>query len=187
MKKTPKRGSFKRPGAFSGGIGLTLILGLVLFTLSFFQIPGTRALHAQRDWIQPIPITPRALVEAYLTDFHNADAKYTGMLLVLTGRIREIFPPDQTYRRGPYPFVTIDSGPYQPIIVYLWDWEALAIANPRPGRTTTVMGFCQGVTPQLSLMDSCLYPGGCGGPVANFYGPYFKLPPTPPRTQRRPQ
>ncbi|MDR2460667.1 MAG: OB-fold putative lipoprotein [Deltaproteobacteria bacterium] len=132
---------------------------------------------AQANFIQPIEVAPRDLVEAYLNDFHNADAKYTGMLLIITGRIRDIFPPDMTYRRGPYPFVTIDSGPYQPIIVYLWDWEALAIANPRPGRTTSVMGFCQGVTPQLSLIDSCLYPGGCGGPVAEFYGPYFKLPP----------
>jgi hypothetical protein len=142
-------------------------------------------LHAQAQYMEPMEVSPRTLVEAYLSDFHSADAKYTGKLLVVTGRIRDIFPADMTYRRGPYPFVTIDSGPHQPIIVYLWDWEALAIANPRPGRTTSVMGFCQGVTPQLSLLDSCLYPGGCGGPVAAFYGPYFKLPPSGPRGARR--
>ncbi|MDR2611474.1 MAG: hypothetical protein LBG06_01050 [Deltaproteobacteria bacterium] len=139
----------------------------------------------QSRYMEPIVVTPRELVEAYLGDFHSADAKYTGKLLVLTGRIRDVYPADMTYRRGPYPFVTIDSGPHQPIIVYLWDWEALAIANPRPGRTTSVMGFCQGVTPQLSLLDSCLYPGGCGGPVATFYGPYFKLPPSGPRGAKR--
>ncbi|MDR2339572.1 MAG: hypothetical protein LBF40_05500 [Deltaproteobacteria bacterium] len=177
----PARGF--RPGR-KPAIPSLLFLGAAAMALCFFRPPIPQAL-AQRDWIEPIPISPRDLVEAYLTDFHTADAKYTGRLLVLTGRIRSIFPPEMTYRRGPYPFVTIDSGPYQPVIVYLWDWEALAIANPRPGRTTTVMGFCQGVTPQLSLMDSCLYPGGCGGPVADFYGPYFKLPPSQPRTQRR--
>jgi hypothetical protein len=160
-----------------------LFLALGVFFLGFFLTfksgnPGlTPVATAQNYYMEPIEISPRDLIEAYLNDFHNADAKYTGKLLVVTGRIRDIFPPDMTYRRGPYPFVTIDSGPYQPIIVYLWDWEALAIANPRPGRTTSVMGFCQGVTPQLSLLDSCLYPGGCGGPVAEFYGPYFKLPP----------
>jgi hypothetical protein len=142
-------------------------------------------LWAQNRYMEPITVSPRELVEAYLSNFHEADAKYTGKLLVVTGRIRDIFPRDMTYRRGPFPFVTIDSGPHQPIIVYLWDWEALAIANPRPGRTTSVMGFCQGVTPQLSLLDSCLYPGGCGGPVASFYGPYFKLPPSGPKGARR--
>ncbi|MDR2349525.1 MAG: OB-fold putative lipoprotein [Deltaproteobacteria bacterium] len=153
-----------------------LLGGLVFWSLHSKVL--TEDARAQMYYMEPIIVTPRDLIEAYLNDFHNADAKYTGKLLVVTGRIRDIFPPDMTYRRGPYPFVTIDSGPYQPLIVYLWDWEALAIANPRPGRTTSVMGFCQGVTPQLSLIDSCLYPGGCGGPVADFYGPYFKLPPT---------
>jgi hypothetical protein len=110
-------------------------------------------------------------------------ARYTGRLLVVTGRIKAIFVPEQTYRRHPYPFLTMDSGPHQPIIIYLWNWEAVAASTSvRPGRTTTVMGFCQGVTPQLSLVDSCLYPGGCGGPVAEFYGPYFKLPPSAPRS-----
>ncbi|MDR2200406.1 MAG: hypothetical protein LBR53_13350 [Deltaproteobacteria bacterium] len=171
------------------GSGLFFLLPAVLTAAALaagylFTPPSGTAL-AQRDWIQPIPIAPRDLVEAYLWDFHKADAMYTGMLLVITGRIRDIFPPDMTYRRGPYPFITMDSGPHQPIIVYLWDWEAVAVTNPRPGRTTTVMGFCQGVTPQLSLMDSCLYPGGCGGPVAEFYGPYFKLPPSGPRRDPR--
>ncbi|MDR1296263.1 MAG: OB-fold putative lipoprotein [Deltaproteobacteria bacterium] len=142
---------------------------------------GPSSARAQMDYIEPIEITPRQLVEAYLTDFHSADARYTGRLLLVTGRIKSVFPPEQTYRTRPYPFVTMDSGPNQPLIVYLWDWEAETLERVRPGRTTTVMGFCQGVTPQLSLTDSCLYPGGCGGPVAEFYGPYFKLPPTPPR------
>jgi hypothetical protein len=158
--------------------------GFILFWRSESLI-SIKTAKAQNYFMEPIEISPRDLIEAYLNDFHNADAKYTGKLLVVTGRIRDIFPPDMTYRRGPYPFVTIDSGPYQPIIVYLWDWEALAIANPRPGRTTSVMGFCQGVTPQLSLLDSCLYPGGCGGPVAEFYGPYFKLPPNRGQGYRR--
>ncbi|MDR2366738.1 MAG: OB-fold putative lipoprotein [Deltaproteobacteria bacterium] len=136
---------------------------------------------AQMDYMEPIQITPRQLVEAYLSDFHSADARYTGKLLLVTGRIKSIFPPEQTYRTRPYPFITMDSGPNQPLIIYLWDWEAVTLETVRPGRTTTVMGFCQGVTPQLSLTDGCLYPGGCGGPVANFYGPYFKLPPSAPR------
>jgi hypothetical protein len=142
--------------------------------------------RAQMNWIEPIQITPRVLVESYLNDFHSADARYTGRLLVVTGRIKSIFPPEQTYRTRPYPFITMDSGPNQPLIIYLWDWEAVTLGAARPGRTTSVMGFCQGVTPQLSLTDGCLYPGGCGGPVANFYGPYFKLPPTPPRRGYRP-
>ena len=132
---------------------------------------------AQMDWLEPIEITPRQLVEAYLDDFHSADAQYTGKLLVVTGRIRAVVPPDQTYRNRPYPYITMDSGPNQPLVIYLWDWDAVPLNSARPGRTTTVMGFCQGVTPQLSLLDSCLYPGCCGGPVAEFYGPYFKLPP----------
>ncbi|MDR1545139.1 MAG: OB-fold putative lipoprotein [Deltaproteobacteria bacterium] len=143
-------------------------------------------LAAQEVWLEPVVISPRQLMEAYLNDFHAADARYTGRLLVVTGRIKSVFPPDQTYRVHPYPFMTIDSGPYQPIIVYLWNWEADAVKTVRPGRTTTVMGFCQGVTPQLSLTDACLHPGGCGGPVADFYGPYFRLPPTPPRQRRQP-
>ncbi|MDR1312683.1 MAG: OB-fold putative lipoprotein [Deltaproteobacteria bacterium] len=172
----------------SRSLPLRCLLGLLALALAsaaaLFSRPPSE-LWAQNRYIEPITIAPRELVEAYLANFHDADAKYTGRLLVITGRIRDIFPQDMTYRRGPFPFVTIDSGPHQPIIVYLWDWEALAIANPRPGRTTSVMGFCQGVTPQLSLLDSCLYPGGCGGPVASFYGPYFKLPPSGPRGARR--
>jgi hypothetical protein len=161
-----------------------IALIVVFACISWLSTPA-QTLLAQQDYLTPIPITPRQLVEAYLTDFHSADARYTGRLLVVTGRIRAIFPPDQTYRIHPYPFVTMDAGPNQPLIIYLWEWEAEAMGRVRPGRTTTVMGFCQGVTPQLSLTDSCLYPGGCGGPVAKFYGPYFKLPPTPPRSQRR--
>lgn len=163
---------------------LGFIVGGTCLAAALLMSPPTD-LWAQNRYMEPITVSPRELVEAYLSNFHEADAKYTGKLLVVTGRIRDIFPRDMTYRRGPFPFVTIDSGPHQPIIVYLWDWEALAIANPRPGRTTSVMGFCQGVTPQLSLLDSCLYPGGCGGPVASFYGPYFKLPPSGPKGARR--
>ncbi|MDR1871478.1 MAG: OB-fold putative lipoprotein [Deltaproteobacteria bacterium] len=163
------------------------ILGLGALWVALHLLGGEA--HSQFDYLEPVVISPRQLVEAYLTDFHAADARYTGRLIVLTGRIRAVFPPNQTYRRHPYPFLTIDSGPHQPIIVYLWDWEAVAASTVvREGRTTTIMGFCQGVTPQLSLVNSCLYPGGCGGPVANFYGPYFKLPPSnppdnPPRAQ----
>ncbi|MDR3203806.1 MAG: OB-fold putative lipoprotein [Deltaproteobacteria bacterium] len=155
---------------------------ILLAWLGFFSSP----LKAQSDWIEPIHITPRQLVEAYLTDFHAADARYTGKLVVVTGRLKTIIVPEQTYRTHPFPFVTMDSGPNQPLIVYLWDWEAVGIGQNRPGRTVTVMGFCQGIKPQLSLINSCLYPGGCGGPVAKFYGPYFKLPPTAPKRLRRP-
>jgi hypothetical protein len=136
---------------------------------------------SQMGYLQPVVISPRQLIEAYISDFHSADARYTGKLLVVTGRIKAIYTPEKTYRRHPYPFVTMDTGPYQPLIIYLWDWEAVSVGAVQPGRTTTVMGFCQGVRPQLSLVDSCLYPGGCGGPVAQFYGPYFKLPPSEPR------
>jgi hypothetical protein len=151
--------------------------GLIMLAIGLSAPPA----GGQMDYLEPVVISPRQLIEAYISDFHAADARYTGKLLVVTGRIKSIFPPDQTYRRHPYPFVTMDTGPYQPLIIYLWDWEAVAITNVRPGRTTTVMGFCQGVRPQLSLVDSCLYPGGCGGPVADFYGPYFRLPPSQPR------
>ncbi|MDR1080432.1 MAG: OB-fold putative lipoprotein [Deltaproteobacteria bacterium] len=184
-------GGFRLPsGASAGGPTPARLLGLWLCAAgaclsAALLLRPPAELWAQNRYLEPITVSPRELVEAYLSNFHEADAKYTGKLLVVTGRIRDVFPRDMTYRRGPFPFVTIDSGPHQPIIVYLWDWEALAIANPRPGRTTSVMGFCQGVTPQLSLLDSCLYPGGCGGPVASFYGPYFKLPPSGPRGARR--
>ncbi|MDR1578446.1 MAG: OB-fold putative lipoprotein [Deltaproteobacteria bacterium] len=165
---------------------LKLLKALLLTLLALVWLLANSEAWGQRDYMEPVVISPRQLVEAYLNDFHSADARYTGKLLIVTGRIKSIFPPNQTYRRHPYPFLTIDSGPYQPIIIYLWNWEAVAASTAvRPGRTTTVMGFCQGVTPQLSMVDSCLYPGGCGGPVANFYGPYFKLPPSQPR--QRPQ
>jgi hypothetical protein len=137
------------------------------------------------DYMEPVQITPRQLVEAYLDDFHAADAMYTGKLLLVTGRIKTIVQPDQTYRNRPYPYITMDSGPNQPLLVFLWDWEAVTLESVRPGRTTTVMGFCEGVTPQLSLSSACLYPGGCGGPVAQFYGPYFKLPPSGSRRGQR--
>jgi hypothetical protein len=158
---------------------------VALWALIVFSLITASRLDAQVDWLTPIHITPRQLVEAYLNDFHSADARYTGRLLVVTGRIRAVFPPQQPYRTNPYPYVTMDSGPNQPLVIYLWEWEAETMERARPGRTTSVMGFCQGVTPQLSLTNACLYPGGCGGPVAQFYGPYFKLPPTPPR--QRPQ
>ncbi|MDR2444088.1 MAG: OB-fold putative lipoprotein [Deltaproteobacteria bacterium] len=165
-----------------GTLGVLGVLGALVVGLLALAGP----LKAQMDWMTPIHITPRQLVEAYLNDFHAADARYTGKLVVVTGRIRSIVPPDQTYRTHPYPYVTMDSGPNQPLVIYLWEWEAETLAQARPGRTTSVMGFCQGVTPQLSLTDACLYPGGCGGPVANFYGPYFKLPPTPQRRRTQP-
>ncbi|MDR3152818.1 MAG: OB-fold putative lipoprotein [Deltaproteobacteria bacterium] len=188
-----KTGRWTRPEAprEGGGARLSRAPALALLAVSALWLGGALLLRppsplwAQNVYMEPVVISPRELIEAYLSNFHQADAMYTGKLLVVTGRIRDIFPGDMTYRRGPYPFVTIDSGPHQPIIVYLWDWEAVAIAQPRPGRTTSVMGFCQGVTAQLSLIDSCLYPGGCGGPVAQFYGPYFKLPPSGPRGAKR--
>ena len=170
-------GKARRPSALLGRLAA---LGLILACLFSAKEAG-----AQMDWIEPIHITPRQLVEAYLYDFHSADAMYTGKLLIVTGRIRAVVPPDQTYRTRPYPFITMDAGPNQPLLIFLWDWEAVTLNAARPGRTTTVMGFCQGVTPQLTLSSGCLYPGGCGGPVADFYGPYFKLPPSQPRTQRQ--
>jgi hypothetical protein len=167
-------------------LGVKVFKARYLIFLVLIWLSVSSGVKGQSNYMDPVVISPRQLMEAYLNDFHSADARYTGKLLVITGRIKAIFPPNQTYRRHPYAFLTMDSGPHQPLIIYLWNWEAVAASTAvRPGRTTTVMGFCQGVTPQLSVVDSCLYPGGCGGPVAKFYGPYFKLPPTEPRQRRQ--
>jgi len=132
----------------------------------------------------PLTVTPRKLADDYRSNFHWADAQYTGKLLLITGRIRTISPPQRTWNLHQdklYAFITIDTGRNRPLIVFFWDWEAEKMNHYRSGSSITVMGFCQGVTPQLSLRESCIYPGGCGGPVADFYGPYFKLPPYPHR------
>ncbi len=145
-------------------------------------------LSAQRDYLQPVEISPARLVSAYKTNFHEADAAYTGRLLILTGRVNNIRPPERTYRRYAdkiYSYITMDAGPgNQPVLVYFWDWEASRALLFQDGATISVMGFCQGVTPQLSLIESCVYPAGCGGPVPNFEGPEFKLPPSPPPQRR---
>ncbi|MDR2725286.1 MAG: OB-fold putative lipoprotein [Candidatus Adiutrix sp.] len=137
---------------------------------------------AQMDFMEPLPVSPVKLANDYRSNFHWADAQYTGKLLVVTGRIRTITPPQRVWNFHQdklYAFITIDTGNNRPLVVYFWDWEAVKINRYRTGSSITVMGFCQGVTPQLSLREACVYPGGCGGPVADFYGPYFKLPPRP--------
>jgi hypothetical protein len=146
--------------------------------------------RAQRDYIQPVPISPSQLIDAYQTNFHEADAKYTGKLLLVTGRIKTLRLPDRrTYRyweNKVYAFATLDTGRNLPLAVYFWDWQAQGLNTLRTGATVTVMGFCEGVPPQLSLNQSCLYPKGCGGPKSDFYGPYFKTPPSPVPSRRRP-
>jgi len=140
---------------------------------------------AQRDFMEPIQVSPQKLADDYRSNFHWADAQYTGKLLVVSGRLRTITPPQRAWNFHQdkiYAFITMDTGRNRPLVVYFWDWEAVRINRYRTGSTITVMGFCQGVTPQLSLREACIYPGGCGGPVAEFYGPYFKLPPAPART-----
>ncbi|MDR2725188.1 MAG: OB-fold putative lipoprotein [Candidatus Adiutrix sp.] len=137
---------------------------------------------AQRDFMEPLPVSPLKLADDYRSNFHWADAQYTGKLLVVTGRIRTITPPQRVWNFHQdklYAFITIDTGNNRPLVVYFWDWEAVKINRYSTGSSITVMGFCQGVTPQLSLREACVYPGGCGGPVAEFYAPYFKLPPNP--------
>ncbi len=138
---------------------------------------------AQRKYIQPVTVSPQALAEAYATDLSQADYLYTGKLLIVTGRIKTIHPPQRPYRYKfdrIYAYVTIDAGPNnRPLVVFFWNWEASNADNLKTGSTLTVMGFCQGVTPQLTLLQSCVYPAGCGGPVPGFEGPYFKLPPSP--------
>ena len=149
---------------------------LVLF------LGGAAPALAQRYFMEPLRVSPQKLADDYRDNFHWADAEYTGKLLVVTGRIRTITPPQRTWNFHQdklYAFITMDTGRNRPLIVYFWDWEAVRINLMRTGSTITVMGFCQGVTPQLSLREACVYPESCGGPVAEFYGPYFKLPPKP--------
>ena len=159
--------------------------------LLFFAFLVTQApLWAQRDYMEPIPVSPAELANAYQSNFHQADAMYTGKLLLVTGRIKTIRPAQRTYNYHHdkiYAYITMDTGRNRPLVVYFWDWEAANMGARRVGNTITVMGFCQGVTPQLSLINACLYPGGCGGPVPGFYGPHYELPPSPlpqPRPRR---
>jgi len=144
--------------------------------------------EAQRHLMTPIEISPGRLMEAYQNDFHQADALYTGKLLLVTGRIVRIKGPSQrtyNYQNDKlYAFLTLDTGRNLPLAVYFWDWEAEKINALRVGSTVSVMGFCQGVPPQLSLREACVYPEGCGGPRRDFYGPYFKTPASP-QPQRR--
>ncbi|MDR2946408.1 MAG: OB-fold putative lipoprotein [Candidatus Adiutrix sp.] len=162
-----------------------LWLPAALLWLSAVLFPA--AAEAQRYYMEPLPVTPGRLMLDFQEDFHSADAKYTGKLLLVTGRIRRITPPERIWNYHPdklYAFITMDTGLNLPLAVYFWNWEAQKINARRTGATITVLGFCQGVPPQLSLVDACVYPDGCGGPVPKFEGPYYKLPPTPQR--RRP-
>ncbi len=149
----------------------------------FFLTLMPDAAAAQRHLMTPIEITPRRLMEAYQNDFHQADAMYTGKLLLVTGRIVSIrgrnLRPYNYQNDKIYAFLTMDTGRNLPLTVYFWDWEAERVNALRIGSTISVMGFCQGVTPQLSLRESCIYPEGCGGPRRDYYGPYFKTPPSP--------
>jgi hypothetical protein len=157
----------------AAGIGAALFLVLT-------AVP----VRAQRDFMEPVPISPAGLVEAYQRSFHEADALYTGKLLIVTGRIRAVKPPPQRsydyYKDKLYAYITMDTGRNLPLAVYFWSWEAEKINALRTGSTISVMGFCQGVPPQLSIVDACVYPSGCGGPTTDFYGPYYKVPPSPP-------
>ena len=176
--------SFIRPGRgllFFRSAALAFFLTLVVWP-GFFAHPA----EAQRDYIQPIPITSTQLTEAYNRGFHQADATYTGKLLLVTGRIKTIRPPSQRsynyqfYKL--YSFMTLDTGRgNRPLGVYFWDWEAekLGRNRPRVNDMVTVMGFCQGVTPHLGIIEACIYPAGCGGPKRNFDGNYYELPPSP--------
>ncbi|MDR1043605.1 MAG: OB-fold putative lipoprotein [Candidatus Adiutrix sp.] len=143
---------------------------------------------AQRYYMEPLEVSPAQLVEAYQNNFHQADALYTGKLLLVTGRVRSIRPraqrPYNYHYDKIYAFLTLDSGRNLPLAVYFWDWQAERVNSMRVGSTVTVMGFCQGVPPQLSLREACLYPNGCGGPKGDFYGPYYEIPPSPPPARR---
>jgi hypothetical protein len=156
-------------------------MGAVGAALLLLSPPGAQA---QRDYLRPVEVSPAKLVSDYKANFHEADAAYTGKLLILTGRINNIRPADRTYNRYSdkiYSYITLDAGPgNQPVPVYFWNWEASRAYAFQDGSTISVMGFCQGVLPQLSLIEACVYPAGCGGPVPNFEGPEFKLPPSPP-------
>ncbi|MGL4209135.1 MAG: OB-fold protein [Candidatus Adiutrix sp.] len=158
-----------------------------IFFLAVFFFPLT-SLYAQRYYMEPLVVSPIQLVEDYKRDFHNADPKYTGKLLLLTGRIKTIRPPERSHNIHQdkiYAYITMDTGRNRPLAIYFWEWEAEKMNRLRSGSTITVMGFCQGVTPQLSIIAACVYPDGCGGPVQGFEGPHFKLPPSPPPPLRR--
>ncbi len=160
--------------------------GLVCCLASIFW---AAPLQAQREYLRPITISPAQLMDAYQRNFHQADAMYTGKLLLVTGRVRTIRPPQRSYYYHYdklYAYLTLDTGRNLPLAVYFWDWEAQKINTLRTGSTITVMGFCQGVTPQLTLREACVYPRGCGGPRPNFTGPYYEVPPSPlPPARRR--
>lgn len=151
---------------------------------------GAAPLAAQRDYMEPIQVSPAQLVQAYQRDFHQADAMYTGKLLMVTGRIKTFRPPQRSnyyHYDKLYAYLTLDTGNNLPLAVYFWDWQAQEITfnpNLRNGVTITVVGFCQGIPPQLSLREACLYPQGCGGPKKDFYGPYFETPASPPARPR---
>ncbi|MDL2260270.1 OB-fold putative lipoprotein [Deltaproteobacteria bacterium OttesenSCG-928-K17] len=158
--------------------------------LIVFGLLGPAAACAQRQYMRPVPVTPPQLTEAYKRNFHQADVDYTGKLLLVTGRIKSIRLPQSRvhdiHQDKLYAFMTLDAGRNnRPLAVYFWDWQAERLNTLRVGATVTVMGFCQGVPPQLSLIESCVYPAGCGGPKRNFRGPYYEIPPSPP-PQRRP-
>lgn len=156
---------------------------LIIILAALWLFAGSPA-WAQRGYMQPVPVTPPQLVNAYKANFSQADYDYTGKLLLVTGRIKSIrLPRDRVYnfqKDKLYAFMTLDAGVNnRPLAVYFWDWQAERLNALRVGSVVTVMGFCQGVPPQLSLIESCLYPAGCGGPKKNFDGPYYELPPSP--------
>jgi len=161
----------------------------LLVTAAFFLLftfPSA-ALLAQRDYIDPVPVTSVQLAEAYKRNFSEADYNYTGKLLLVSGRIRSIRTPAQrpyNYQFDKlYSYMTLEAGRgNRPLGIYFWDWEAQRLTPPRfrVGDLITVMGFCQGVPPHLSIIEACVYPNGCGGPKPNFDGPYYELPPSPP-------
>lgn len=163
---------------------------LILMALVCWLLLPAFPVVAQRYYMEPIQITPAQLVQAYQRDFHAADAMYTGKLLLITGRIKTFRPPQRSnyyHYDKLYAYLTLDTGNNRPLAVYFWDWEAQKInfnPNMRNGVTITVMGFCQGVPPQLSLREACVYPQGCGGPTRNFDGPYYEVPPSPPAPVR---
>jgi hypothetical protein len=162
------------------------IAGAAFLAMVFLFGPRV-SLLAQRDYMEPVEVSPARLAEAYKNDFHQADAMYTGKLLIVSGRIKTIRPPERTYNYRQdkiYAYITMDAGRNRPLAIYFWEWEAEEMNRLRTGASISVMGFCQGVPPQLSLIDACVYPRGCGGPAPNFEGPYFKLPPSPPGRPR---
>ncbi len=144
-------------------------LGLLIVTPS----------SAQRYYMDPVQVTPRQLMEDYKKNFHAADANYTGKLVILTGRIDAVNPPNHPYRRHDHPYLVMNAGQgNQPLVIYMWEWETDKMQKVNPGSSLSIMGFCQGVLPQMTIYDACIYPSGCGGPVPDFYGPHYKLPPS---------